>query len=138
MQENKLALFKKNEVRMRWFKNDWYYAIEDVIFVLTNLDSNYYIEKLKTQDKELGENWDKICIKLEMIAKDGNIRKIRVADTKGILRIIQSIPFPRAEEYKMWLVNLGDERLIEISKNNSILLKKKTEEIIELLKDINQ
>lgn len=115
MQENKLALFEEKEIRREWYKEDWYFSVEDVVQILTDsLDVKQYIKKLKARDKELNDNWGTICTLVEMKAKDGKIRKIRTANTKGILRIIQSIPSPKAEPFKLWLAQVGSERLEEI------------------------
>ena len=115
MNENKLALFEKREIRRKWYNNDWYFSVEDVVQVLTDsVDVKQYIKKLKSRDEELNNNWGTICTLIEMIAKDGKRRKITTADTKGILRIIQSIPSPKAEPFKLWLAQVGSERLDEI------------------------
>lgn len=115
MQENKLALFEEKEIRRTWYKDDWYFSVEDVVQVLSNsVDVKQYVKKLKSRDEELNKNWGTICTLVEMIAKDGKRRKIRTANTKGILRIIQSIPSPKAEPFKIWLAQVGSERLEEI------------------------
>ena len=89
--------------------------MEDVVQILTeSIDVKQYIKKLKGRDEELNNNWGTICTLVEMIAKDGKKRKIRAADTKGILRIIQSIPSQKAEPFKLWLAQVGSERLDEI------------------------
>ena len=95
MQENRLALFEEKEIRRKWYNEDWYFSVEDVVQVLTDsVDVKQYIKKLKARDQELNNNWGTICTLVEMIAKDGKKRKIRTANSKGILRIIQSIPSP--------------------------------------------
>ncbi len=115
MQENKLALFEEKEIRRKWYNGEWYFSVEDVIQILTDsVDVKQYIKKLKSRDQELNINWGTICTLVEMKAKDGKKRKIRTADTKGILRIIQSIPSPKAEPFKLWLAQVGSERLDEI------------------------
>lgn len=115
MKENKLAIFEEKEIRREWYNENWYYSVEDVVQVLTDsVDVKQYIKKLKTRDKELNNNWGTICTPVEMIAKDGKRRKVRASDTKGILRIIQSIPSPKAEPFKRWLAQVGSERLDEI------------------------
>lgn len=115
MQENKLALFEEKEIRRTWHNEDWYFSVEDVVQILTDsVDVKQYIKKLKARDTELNNNWGTICTLVEMIAKDGKKRKVRTANTKGILRIIQSIPSPKAEPFKLWLAQVGSERLDEI------------------------
>ena len=114
MQENKLALFEEKEIRRKWYHEDWYFSVEDVVQVLTDsVDVKQYIKKLKARDQELNNNWGTICTPVEMIAKDGKKRKIRTANSKGILRIIQSIPSPKAEPFKLWLAQVGKERIDE-------------------------
>ena len=96
MQENKLALFEEKKIRRKWYNEDWYFSVEDVVQILTDsVDVKQYIKKLKARDEELNNNWGTICTLVEMKAKDGKIRKIRTSNTKGILRIIQSIPSPK-------------------------------------------
>lgn len=115
MQENRLILFEEKEIRRKWYNEDWYFSVEDVVQILTDsVDVKQYIKKLKARDEELNSNWGTICTLVEMTAKDGKKRKIRTADTKGILRIIQSIPSPKAEPFKLWLAQVGSERLDEI------------------------
>ena len=112
MQENKIALFEEKEIRRAWYDEDWYFSVEDVVQILTDsVDVKQYIKKLKARDSELNNNWGTICTLVEMIAKDGKKRKVRTANTKGILRIIQSIPSPKAEPFKLWLAQVGSERL---------------------------
>ena len=115
MQESKLALFEEKEIRRKWYNEDWYFSVEDVVQVLTDsVDVKQYIKKLKARDEELNNNWGTICTLVEMVAKDGKKRKIRTANTKGILRIIQSVSSPKAEPFKLWLAQVGSERLDEI------------------------
>ena len=115
MNKNKIALFEKQEIRRRWYNEEWYFSVEDVVQALTDsIDVKQYIKKLKARDMELNSNWGTICTLVEMKAKDGKIRKIRTADTKGILRIIQSIPSAKAEPFKLWLAQVGSEILDEI------------------------
>ena len=127
---NKLALFEEKQIRKTWEGNKWYFSIEDVVYALTDSrDPKQYIKKLKTRDEELQNNWGTICTPLEMIAKDGKMRKIQMTDTEGILRIIQSIPSPKAEPFKRWLAKVGSERIEEI--NNPELAMDRMKEIYE-------
>lgn len=113
---NKLALFEEKQIRKTWEDDKWYFSIEDVVYALTDSkDPKQYIKKLKTRDNELQNNWGTICTPLEMIAKDSKMRKIQMSDTEGILRIIQSIPSPKAEPFKRWLAKVGSERIEEIN-----------------------
>ena len=116
MKENKLAIFEEKEIRREWYNEDWYYSVVDVIFALTDSkDPKDYWYKLKTRVNEESKiELSTICRRLKLIARDGKMRETDCADTKGILRIIQSIPSPKAEPFKMWLAQVGSERLEEI------------------------
>ena len=116
MQENKLAMFEEKEIRREWYKEDWYYSIVDVIYALTeSKDPKDYWYRLKTRVNEESKiELSTICRRLKLLARDGKMRETDCADTKGILRIIQSIPSPKAEPFKMWLAQVGSERLEEI------------------------
>lgn len=114
--ENKLALFEEKEIRKTWENNKWYFSVVDVVYALTDSsDPKQYIKKLRTRDLELNSNWGTICTPLENIGLDGKKRKIQMSDTEGILRIIQSIPSPKAEPFKRWLAKVGSERIEEIN-----------------------
>ena len=128
--EYKLALFEEKEIRKTWKENKWYFSILDVVYVLTDSnDPKQYIKKLKSRDDALQNNWGTICTLLEMPTKDGKRRKIQVSDTEGILRIIQSIPSPKAEPFKIWLARVGSERIEEI--NNPELAMDRMKQIYE-------
>ena len=116
MNENKLALFEEKEIRMKWYNDDWFYSVVDVIFALTDSkDPKDYWYKLKTRvNEEAKIELSTICRRLKLLAKDGKMRETDCTDTKGILRIIQSIPSPKAEPFKLWLAQVGSERLDEI------------------------
>ncbi len=128
--ENKLALFEEKEIRKTWQNNKWYFSILDVVYALTDSkDPKQYIKKLKLRDTEIQNNWGTICTLLEMMAIDGKKRKIQMSDTEGILRIIQSIPSPKAEPFKRWLAKVGSERIEEI--NNPELAMDRMKQIYE-------
>ena len=112
-----VKLFEESKVRTVWDeeKEEWYFSVEDIVFALTNSnDTKQYIKKMRKRDEELDSNWGTICTPVGMKAKDGKNRKILASDTKGILRIIQSIPSPKAEPFKLWLAQVGSERIEEI------------------------
>ena len=114
---NNLILFEQKQVRRVWNKADqkWYFAVQDVIEILTgSTDIKQYVKKLKSRDPELSSNWGTTCTLVEMTAADGKRRKIRAANIEGLLRLIQSIPSPKAEPFKRWLAKVGYERLQEI------------------------
>lgn len=111
----KLALFDEKEIRKIYKNNSWYYSINDVISYLTDsTNPSENIKKLKQKDKELARIWNTLCININMQSKDGKIRKVATSNNIGILRIIESITSPKAEEFKMWLARLGKEKIEEI------------------------
>jgi prophage antirepressor-like protein len=112
-----LVLFEEKQVRRVWNEADqkWYFAIQDVLEILTgSSDVKQYVKKLKSRDPELSSNWGTICTLVEMTAADGKRRKIQSANMEGLLRLIQSVPSPKAEPFKRWLAKVGYERLQEI------------------------
>jgi hypothetical protein len=114
-QENKLVVFQDNEIRSVWHNEEWWFAVVDVVEVLSeSKDVRQYVKRMRSRDQELNRNWGTICTPLQMIAKDGKKRKINAANTEGIFRIIQSIPSPKAEPFKQWLAKVGYERVQEI------------------------
>jgi hypothetical protein len=115
--DNKLALFEEKEIRKIWKDEKWYFSIIDVIFVLTNsLNPRDYWYKLKMRvNEEAKIELSTICRQLKLRANDGKNRLTDCADTEGILRIIQSIPSPKAEPFKLWLAKVGSERIEEIN-----------------------
>lgn len=109
-----LELFEDRKIRTAWdeAQEEWYFSVIDVVAVLTDsADPKQYIKKMRTRDAELSRNWGTICTPVEMIAADGKKRKIQAANTEGILRIVQSIPSPKAEPFKLWLAHVGRERI---------------------------
>ena len=112
--ENKIKVFESKQVRAVWNsqEEEWYFSVVDVVSVLTDsVDPKQYIKKMRTRDEELANKWGTICTPVEMMCMDGKYRKIQAASTAGILRLIQSIPSPKAEPFKMWLAKVGSERL---------------------------
>ena len=114
--ENNIQLFENRKIRTAWDNEneEWYFSISDVVEILTDSkDVKQYIKKMRSRDPELNLKWGTICTPVEMIANDGKKLKNQAADTKGILRIIQSIPSPKAEPFKQWLAQVGAERIEE-------------------------
>jgi len=112
---NKLALFEEKYIRKTWKDDKWYFSIEDVVYALTDSkDPKQYINKLRQRDEYLSQGWVQIVHTLKMDTRGGK-QKINCADTEGILRIIQSIPSPKAEPFKRWLAKVGSERIDEIN-----------------------
>ena len=101
-----IKLFESKQVRSYWNDREqkWYFSVLDVVEILTDSsDVKQYIKKMLSRDEQLKSNWGTICTLVEMEAADGKMRKIQGADAKGLLRIIQSIPSPKAEPFKLWL-----------------------------------
>lgn len=118
--ENKIKIFENQKVRTAWNEDEeeWYFSVVDVCRVLadsTSKDPGAYWRKLKQRLKNEGSEVVTNCHELKMIASDGKMRKTDVLSTKNILRLVQSIPSPKAEPFKMWLAQVGSERLDEIS-----------------------
>ena len=114
---NNIKLFESKQIRSAWNEADkkWYFSIADVIEALTDsANVKDYIKKMRKRDSELNSNWGTFCPPLEMIAPDGKRRKTQCANAESVLRIIQSIPSPKAEPFKRWLARVGYERLAEI------------------------
>ncbi|MBQ9728180.1 MAG: Bro-N domain-containing protein [Clostridia bacterium] len=116
--ETKLKLFNEKQIRTSWNadEEEWYFAVVDVVAVLTeSIDPPAYWRKLKQRLKDEGNETVTNCHGLKMPAADGKMRMTDVLSTKGILRLVQSIPSPKAEPFKMWLAQVGAERLDEIA-----------------------
>ena len=117
MDENySIQLFEDSRIRTAWDEEqeEWYFSVQDVVAVLAeSSDPKQYIKKMRTRDPELSANWGTICTPVQMLAADGKMRKIQAANTEGLLRIIQSIPSPKAEPFKRWLAQVGRERIEE-------------------------
>jgi DNA-damage-inducible protein D len=115
MTENKVVIFQEKNVRRVWHDDKWWFAVADIIEVLTeSSDVKQYIKKLRSRDPELAANWGTICTPLRMEALDGKMREVNAANTEGIFRIIMSVPSPKAEPFKKWLAKVGQERIEEI------------------------
>ena len=113
---NDIKLFEGNKIRSSWNseKEEWYFSIIDILGVLTESENpRKYWSVLKTRLKKEGNELATICSQLKMKASDGKMRKTDVADMQGVFRIIQSVPSPKAEPFKMWLAEVGKERIDE-------------------------
>ena len=119
--ENKIKLFESKKIRTAWNEEEeeWYFSVVDVVEVLTD-SADYqtarkYWNKLRQRLSEEGSELVTICHRLKMLAADGKMRETDVLDTKGLLRLIQSIPSPKAEPFKMWLAQVGSKWRDEIT-----------------------
>ena len=113
--KNKLVVFQDKKIRRIWHNKQWYFSIVDIITVLTeSIDPTAYWRKLKQRLKEEGNETVTNCHALKMRAPDGKMRLTDVGTTKEIFRLIQSIPSKKAEPFKLWLAQVGYERIEEI------------------------
>jgi hypothetical protein len=115
--ESAIQLFEQKQVRSLWDSEQekWYFSIVDVVGILSeSVDQQAYWRKLKQRLKEEGNENVTNCHALKMRAADGKMRSTDVADTEQLFRLIQSVPSPKAEPFKMWLAQVGRERIDEI------------------------
>lgn len=130
---NATRLFDNKQIRSAWNEEEgkWYFSVQDVVQLLSDsVDVKDYIKKMKIRDSELNTNWGTICPLVEMTAADGKRRKVQAANAQGLLRIIQSIPSSKAEPFKLWLAQVGSERLDEIE--NPELATQRTRKLYKL------
>ncbi len=129
-----MKIFEDKKVRTIWDNatEKWFVSIIDVIEVLTqSINANTYWRKFKQRLKEEGNETVTNCHRLKMKAQDGKMRLTDVADTEQLFRLIQSIPSPKAESFKLWLARLGKERLDEMS-DPEISIDRALEQYLEL------
>jgi len=114
-----ITIFEGQKIRRLWNEREekWYFSVIDIVAVLTSsVNPRDYWFKMKIRVKEEdGFEPSTVCRQLKLMAEDGKMRETDVANTEGILRIIQSIPSPKAEPFKLWLARVGYERIEEIS-----------------------
>jgi hypothetical protein len=117
VKKSSIKLFSDHNIRTLWDsdKGKWYFSIVDVIRVLTeSKNANNYWKALKNRLKKEGSELVTNCNQLKMQSADGKFYKTDVADSEQLFRLIQSIPSPNAEPFKIWLAKVGRERLDEI------------------------
>jgi hypothetical protein len=127
-----IKLFESKQIRTVWNEADqkWYFAVADVVQVLTDTPNpTDYIKKMRKRDEELSKGWGQFVTPLYM-GTTGGKQQINCANAKGLLRIIQSIPSPKAEPFKLWLAQVGSDRLDEIE--NPELATQRTRELYKL------
>ena len=113
MKKNSIKLFEDKLVRSVWDdeKEEWFFSVNDVVQILSDsANVTDYIKKMRKRDEELGKGWGQIVTPLS-VPTAGGMQKTNFADTKGLFRIIQSIPSKKAEPFKQWLAKVGAERL---------------------------
>ena len=111
-----IKLFQNKEIRSVWNEDEeqWYFVVEDVVAALTDShDPKQYVKRMKQRDAELSKGWVQIVPTL-VVQTAGGKQRMSCANVKGLFRIIQSIPSPKAEPFKMWLSQVGYERMLEI------------------------
>lgn len=124
-----IKLFESKHIRSVWNEAEqkWYFVVSDVIQVLTDTPNpSDYIKKMRKRDEELAKGWGQI-VPLLLVETSGGKQKMGCADAKGLLRIIQSIPSQKAEPFKLWLAQVGSDRLDEIE--NPELATQRTREL---------
>lgn len=115
---NELKLFESQYIRSAWNPDEdqWYYSVIDVIAALTDSKNpSAYWRKLKQRLSEEGNETVTNCHKLKLEAADGKMRLTDVANTEQLLRIIQSVPSPKAEPFKLWLAQTGADHLMDLA-----------------------
>ncbi|MBP3450693.1 MAG: phage antirepressor protein [Spirochaetaceae bacterium] len=123
---NKIKVFENKKVRTAWNEEteDWFFSVIDVIEILTESENpRDYWKVLKHRLAKEGSEVVTNCNQLKLLAADGKMRLTDVLDTKGILRLVQSVPSPKAEPFKMWLAKVGSERLDEIADPEKAILR---------------
>jgi DNA-damage-inducible protein D len=127
-----IKLFESKQIRTVWNETDgkWYFVVADVIQVLTDTPNpGDYIKKMRKRDEELSKGWGQFVTPLSVDTSGGK-QKMNCASAKGLLRIIQSIPSLKAEPFKLWLAQVGSDRLDEIE--NPELATQRTRELYKL------
>lgn len=126
-----IKLFQDKKIRSVWNEEEeqWYFVVEDVVEALTNsADPKQYVKRMKLRDPELAKGWVQIVPTL-IVPTVGGPQRMRCANVKGLFRIIQSIPSPKAEPFKLWLAQVGYERIQEIE--NPELAQERMKQIYE-------
>ena len=114
MKTANISLFQEKPIRKAFHNDEWWFVTEDVVLALTDSsDPKQYIQRMKLRDPELAKGWVQIVHTLS-IQTAGGSQKMNCSNTEGIFRIIQSIPSPKAEPFKLWLAKVGYERVQEI------------------------
>lgn len=129
---SQIKLFESKQIRSVWNETEekWYFSVQDVIEVLTDsADPKQYIKKMRSRDPELAKGWVQFVPTL-WIDTPGGKQKMNCANSESLLRIIQSIPSPKAEPFKLWLAKIGAERMAEIE--NPELATQRTRELYKL------
>jgi len=128
--EHGLSVFQGKNIRRVWRENEWWFSVFDIVAALTeSADPKQYVKKMRSRDPALDAKWGTICTPLEILAPDGKRRETNCVNAEGAFRIIQSIPSPKAEPFKLWLAKVGYERVQEIE--NPELAQERMKELYE-------
>ena len=129
---NNIKLFQEKKIRSVWNEEEqqWYFSVVDVVCVLTDsVNPTDYLKKMRKRDEELATYLGTNCPQIEMVTDTGKKRKTLAANVQALFRIIQSIPSPKAEPFKLWLAQVGYERVQEIE--NPELAQERMKELYE-------
>jgi DNA-damage-inducible protein D len=111
-QNDTVILFEEQKIRREWHDNDWYYALIDVISILTSsADPQQYLKRMRSRDSELNTYIGTNCTYVAFKGETGKTRKYLAANTEGVLRLIMSVPSPKAEPFRQWLAQAGREKI---------------------------
>jgi len=131
MEQNKIVVFESKRIRRIWHNEEWFFSVVDVCGALTDSpDAGAYWRKLKQRLKDEGSKVVTFCHELKLEASDGKKYATDCANTRGLFRIIQSIPSPKAELFKQWMAQVGYDRVLEIE--NPELAQERMKELYEL------
>ena len=131
-ENNSIQLFEDRKIRTAWDEEqeEWYFSVVDVIAVLTDSSNpTDYLKKMRKRDEQLASYLGTNCPQVEMMTESGKRRKVLAANIKGLFRIIQSIPSSKAEPFKLWLAQVGYDRIQEIE--NPELAQERMKELYE-------
>lgn len=129
-EEKQISLFQGKEVRKTIYKKEWWFVINDIVEIVAETkNATDYIKKMKARDQILAKGWGQFVTPLSILTK-GGLQKLNCSNVEGVLRIIQSIPSPKAEPFKRWLAKVGYERIQEV--DNPELATKRTRLLYKL------
>ncbi|MBU4456702.1 MAG: Bro-N domain-containing protein [Nanoarchaeota archaeon] len=125
--KNKLIVFQGKNIRRTWFNDEWWFVAIDIIEALTNSkDPSGYLKDMRRRDEGFAQGWGQIATLLSVETAGGK-QQMNCVSVKGAFRLIQSIPSPKAEPFKLWLAQVGYERVQEIE--NPELAQKRMKEL---------